>query len=325
MKKHKLFFLCISFAGLFFISISCKEEIATNYTLTEDASNIPSNLDSVKLSYESLFNIKYGLTYPFVKCQSAFYFFENTYLKLYKYNPIDSTYISNFTYNTEEYNAYRNFYFTEGDSIVLASYSQKFHSLNIFSVNKEDLSLKTLKKNLILQDDLSTEFQSCAFMDNNRIIIILQNSNKILTIDTRTFSQNYSTDNHLSEYRHSASDGLAVILGKVGRDIYMYYYSYKILFKFNLDSYTYTEIKVPAYLKALMNDIWDKGAVVNHYFCFWPSISSITYCYDTEKGVWLKGGKNPFYQSMLVPLYYAFDKNNIYYKNGTAIKMVSIK
>lgn len=85
------------------------------------------------------------------------------------------------------------------------------------------------------------------------------------------------------------------------------------------------EIPVPKYASAIMNGIWDKGAVVSNFFCFWPSDSYFTLCYDVNKNVWLNGGQNPFYQKWYMPLDYASEDNFSFFQDGSVIKKISIK
>jgi len=282
-------------------------------------------LDSVKLSYESFLNVKYGLGYPFLKIKDEFFFFETYYLKLFKCNLIDSSWQSNFTYSTEEYKSTNKYIFAEGDSIIMISYFENDHALDIYSINKETLSLKILKKNLLIGEQLNTILQTGVFWDNNRIIIFLFTANKILTIDTKTYSLKYYQDSHLVGIRHDSGMNLAVISGKIGRNIFMYHYTLKRLFKFDLDTFVYSEIPVPRYVSSLMSDIWDRGGMVNNLFCFWPSDFRLTMCYDVNKNVWLFGGNNPFYKKWYMPLDYIQENEYSYYQNGSVIKRINVK
>ncbi len=325
MERGRFLLLLGFLIILFFLSVSCKEETVTNYPMAKDGSEIPADLDTVKLNYESFFTVRYGLGYPFLKVKNSFYFFEINYLKMFKYNLIDSTYISNYTYNNQEYLSTQNYYFAAGDSIVMVSYIENNHSLNIYLINKETLSLKLLKKNLIIGENLYTSIQSSVLWDKNKIIILLKTADKILTIDMKTFALNYFQDYHLSGNRHDPSINLSVIMGKVGRDVYLYYYTFKRLFKFNLDSFTFNEITIPYYVSFRFNVSWDRGGMVNYLFCFWPNDSPLTFCYDINKNLWLSGGKNPFYQKGYAPFNYIMDDNVSFYQEGSVMKRISIK
>lgn len=320
IRKIILFF--VSAAILF---LSCKDERITNYPLPLDGNEIPANLDSVKMNYESFLNIRYGLKYPFLKVRNNFYFFETYYLQLFKYNLIDSTWQSNFSYSTDEYISTNNYFFAAEDSIVMVSYFENNHSLNIYSIGNGTLTLKLLKKNLLIGENLYTSFQSSVLYDKNMIIILLHAADKILTIDLKTFALNKFQDYHLSGIRHDTSLNLSVIMGKVGQDVYLYYYTFKKLFKFNLDSFTFSEIQIPNYVSFTLNVLWDRGGMVNYLFCFWPNDSRITFCYDVKRNLWLSGGKNPFYQRGYLQFNYFNGDTVSVYQEGSVLKKISIK
>jgi hypothetical protein len=304
---------------------SCKEEPVANHSFLITENEIPADLGSIKLNYEPLFEVKYSLRYPFLKVKNDFYFFETNYLQLFRYNLIDGTWKGNFTYSTDEFISTGKYFFTEGDSVVMISYFEKNRSLDIYSINSETLTLKLLKKNLLLPEALSTVFQSTMMFDKNRIIILIHPSDKILTIDLKNFSIKTDPDYHLSGFRHDSSLNSSAIVGKKDREAYLYYYYYKKLFRFNFDTNIFTEIPVPKYLTSIINDNWDKGAIVSNYFCFWPNDSGVALCYDVYKNVWLKAGQNPFYQKSYLPFYCTYDESGTYYQEGVIMQKISIK
>ncbi|PKL83048.1 MAG: hypothetical protein CVV24_06905 [Ignavibacteriae bacterium HGW-Ignavibacteriae-3] len=325
MKQGGILLSTLFLAITIFMLVSCKEALITDYPPLKDGSEIPADLDSVRLNYDSFFQVKYGLDYPFLKIKNNFYFFETYFLQLFKYNLIDSTWQSNFSYSTNEYISTNKYYFADGDSVVMVSYYESSKSLDLYSINSLTLTLRLLKKNLVLGESLSTGFQSTFLWDKDRLIILLHPANKILTVDMKNFTIKTTSDSHLSDIRHDASFNSSTITGTVGRDIYLYYYSYKKMFRFNLDTYNFTEIPVPKFLSIRMNNIWDRGAVVSNYFCFWPSDSYFTLCYDVIRNIWVKGGQNPFYQKWYMPLNYTSEENSSYYQDNSIMKRISVK
>lgn len=325
MKRFKSWNYLISILLLFAI-FGCETETPSLYPINIEDIEIPGSIDTVKINYDRFFETRYAAHYPFVKVQDEFFFFTTYYLQIIKYNVSRDKWSANFTYNTEDFQSLDKYFYAAGDSIVMALYNIRERKiwLDIYSVDKETLSLRLLKKEAVLPVDLINEMHFFSFLYNNKIVIVVTEQRKIFVVDLKTSSvSTISSNAELSFYRSDFS--YAVIKGQVNNNAYLYYYTFKKFFKFNLDTYLFYEIPVPKYLSNRMNALWDKGGMIDNMFCFWPVDDINTFCYDVENDKWLIEKRNPFYKKPYVPLYYFQNSNCSFYLEGNYINNYMIK
>lgn len=316
----------LSIIFLFCVISGCGNESVTDYHLYPSDTDMPSSIDTIKINYEQFLETKYGARYPFLKVKDEFFFFEKNYLQILKYNITQNKWSANFEYSTDEYKSQDKYFYTDGDSILMVSYivNASGHEFDIYALNKENLKLKTLKKGINIATDIGNEVQSFSLLYKNKIIIVVTSEQKIIIIDLKTFNVNtVKKSPELTIYSSSVSN--AVMKGMVNGSAYIYYYQFKKFFKFDLDSLSFVEIPVPKYISYRMSSVWERGALIENVFCFWPTGYGYTFCFDIIKNNWLLEKRNPFYEGMYIPLDYFQENQYSYYKQGNYIIRMSIK